>query len=80
MAIDPALGVKLVFIFGFLNLIFFLLIYLTCRCTPTRLPKKIVQSSFYQSFFKYHCYFWYLLLASLIAHMVIAYLTFGFPF
>ncbi|MBD3164648.1 hypothetical protein GF323_05605 [Candidatus Woesearchaeota archaeon] len=80
MALDPGLGIKLVYVFGWTNIITVLLVLFSCRCTPIRLPAKIRESAFYRSFYKYHCYYWWIFIASVIAHGAVAVTVFGNPF
>jgi hypothetical protein len=78
--INPALGIKLVYILGITNLIGLALVLLSCRCTLGLNSDKFSNSKFYMAIYKYHCYYWWLFIASVIAHAIIAFISFGNPF
>lgn len=72
---------KLIFSFGIINLIAGALIFFSCRCVSgNRLIGKLMKYPSYQRFFRYHCYIWWVLLASVIVHAVLAIGFFGVPF
>jgi hypothetical protein len=80
--LDIALGVKMVYVLGVTNVIGLLLVLLSCRCIPMigSLTAGLTKSKFYQSFYKYHCYYWMFFIISVILHAIVALLSFGFPF
>ena len=80
--LDPVLGIKLVYVLGITNIIGLLLVLFSCRCIPMigALTTGLVKSKWYQSFYRYHCYYWLFFITSVILHAIIALLTFGFPF
>jgi hypothetical protein len=82
---QPVTIARIVFILGIINLVSGMLIFMSCRCTPgsrivTRLTGNLMQYSAYKRFFSYHCYFWWILLPSVIAHAIFAFAIIGIPF
>ena len=80
--IPTTLGIQLVFTLGITNVIFFLLILLSCRCMGIlKLTNKLFEYKWYrEKFYKLHCYFWWGFILSVILHTVFAFLVFGSPF
>lgn len=78
--VDPLLAAKISYVTGIINVVFFIFIFLSCRCTPVHLPKKLRDSSLYKKIYNYHCYIWWFLLISLVFHVLFAIFTFGNPF
>jgi hypothetical protein len=76
--ISPALGLKLMIILGFTNLISLILVWFTCRCRHC-LIKSMKPNSFYSKLFNLHCLFWKILATSVIFHVIIGLMTFGIP-
>ncbi len=75
-----ALALKLTYIFGWLNIAGAILVILSCRCIPIRLPKPIAESKAYAGFYRYHCYYWIIFLGSVIVHAIFAMAAIGNPF
>jgi len=73
-------AVRIVFIFGIINFILFLLLFFSCRCPVAGIGRTWMKSETYQKYFRFHCYLWWFLLASVIIHMIFAILVFGIPF
>lgn len=80
MAIDPSLGIKIVYVLGWSNVVFLFLILFSCRCIIGLKSAALSRSKIYMAIYKYHCYYWWLLAASVILHAVIAFIVFGNPF
>lgn len=79
--IPPATITRLVFIFGITNLVAVLVIFFTCRCIPMwKLTHGIMKQKWYQSFYKFHCYLWWILFGSIVIHIILAFSLVGFPF
>lgn len=76
--IDPALGIKLIVILGFSNLLFLFLSWVTCRCRMKWI-KNMKPNSFYEKLFGLHCLFWKLFVLSVILHLIIVLMVFGIP-
>ncbi|MAG20348.1 hypothetical protein CL618_02860 [archaeon] len=72
--VDPLLGSKIVYVLGFVNIFGLLLVLFSCRCLGFRL--KIGASKFY----KYHCYYWWIFIISVLLHALLAFNVFGNPF
>ena len=71
---------RLIFILGIVNLLALMLIFFSCRCIPgSRLLSKLAKYTAYNRFFKYHCYIWWILWPSVIAHALLAIAFFGIP-
>jgi len=80
-AIDPALGVKLVYLLGITNVISFLLVALTCRCMiGVKFVNDMLKKPWYRWLFDHHCWYWRLFFLSVIIHITLALLVFGIPF
>ncbi len=72
---------KLIFTLGIINLVAGALIFFSCRCVSgNRMAGKLMKYSAYQRFFSYHCYIWWILLLSVIAHAILAIAFYGVPF
>lgn len=60
-------------IFGITNVIFLFLVLLSCRCMGSWGLVKF-QNEKYMKFYNLHCYFWYGLIISVVAHAVFAFM------
>ena len=81
--IDAALGIKLIYILGFTNVIGLILVLASCRCIPMNLSsifKDLMKSKTYLKFYNYHCYYWLFFILSVVLHALVAIIAFGFPF
>ncbi len=83
--LQPIVAARIVFIFGIINLVSGALIFLSCRCTPgsritMRITGNLMQYAVYKRFFGYHCYFWWVLVTSVIVHAIFAFTIIGIPF
>ncbi len=79
--IETALGLKLLFALGILNLIGLALVFFSCRClTGPRLANLLWKHDWYKKFYAKHCYYWCLFFASVLLHTVVALIVFGNPF
>ena len=66
---------------GYLNLIFFILIILTCRCIGFwRLTKGLMKYKWFQKIYSWHCWYWYIFILSVLLHAVTSFLLFGIGF
>jgi len=78
--VDTVLGIRLTYFFGILNLSILGLIFSTCRCMiGSRFVNDMLKRTWYKWLFDHHCWYWRLMAISLLSHMVLAYLSFGFP-
>ena len=73
-------AVRLAFIMGITNGILALLLFFSCRCPVTNFGKKWMASGSFQKFYKFHCYFWWIFLASVVIHIVFSIGLYGIPF
>jgi len=65
-------------ILGVLNITMATLLFSSCRCIPaSKLFRNIMDRPAYKSYFKYHCYIWYVFWPSVIVHAAIAFTVFG---
>lgn len=65
-------------ILGILNITMAVLLFSSCRCIPTsRLFRGIMDRPAYKSYYKYHCYLWYVFWPSVIVHATTAIVVFG---
>lgn len=76
--IDPATGARLVFILGITNIIGLLLVVFSCRCM-LGLRGGLGQSRRYMRFYRYHCYYWWLFIISVLLHSLVAIGVYGVP-
>ncbi len=78
--IEPIFGLRLVFVFGVINIIALLLIFFSCRCmVGIKFIQKMQRYRWYNRFYRWHCYYWWLLFISVILHSIIAFLLLGNP-
>lgn len=77
--IDPAIGFALVSVFGITNIVGMMLVILSCRCF-LGMRGRLSESGLYMGFYRYHCYYWWFFIASVMLHTVTAFLVFASPF
>ena len=78
--VDPALGAKLAYALGITNIIGIALVLLSCRCMAgKRLFNFLWKFGWYKKFYNLHCYYWWLFIASVLLHAVLAIDTYGNP-
>jgi len=80
MAIDTSIAIKVVYLLGWTNIIGLALVLLSCRCIIGLKPSSLSKSKIYMAIYKYHCYYWWFFIASVLAHAVFAIVAFGNPF
>lgn len=79
--IDALLSVRITFILGITNLIALALVAFSCRCIiGNKIADKLQNYSWYQKFYKKHCYYWWFLFVSVFFHAVFAIIAYGIPF
>ena len=72
---------RVIFVFGIINLVSGVLVLLTCRCIPgAKITSGLMGYAIYKSFYKYHCYIWWIFWVSVIVHAVFALALLGVPF
>ncbi len=72
---------QLVYILGIINLIGLVLVYFSCRCLVGKgVFAFLNRFSWYQKFYRLHCYWWYVFFASVFLHAVLAMIVYGNPF
>ncbi len=70
---DFLIDIKILYLLGLSNLLFFFLIFLSCRCVMGRqVFEWLWKNSWYQKFYAYHCYLWWGFFLSVLAHTLIA--------
>jgi hypothetical protein len=72
-------AIQILFIAGITNIIFLLLVLFSCRCILGRWS-KLGNNDRYLKFYKYHCYYWYGFIISVLIHTILAFYLFGWPF
>ncbi len=78
---DVLLAQRLVFAFGVVNFLALSALFLSCRCMGVRKPfSRMLHFKAFARFYKLHCYYWYILFGSVVAHLVIAIWVLGIPF
>jgi hypothetical protein len=75
---DAALGIKVIVLLGFSNLLFLILSWATCRCRAGWI-RKMKPGSFYEKIFNTHCLFWKLFVISVTLHLIVVLMVFGIP-
>jgi hypothetical protein len=71
---------QVLFIAGITNLIFLVLVALTCRCiTGFKFGIKWLQKSKFKKLYDWHCYYWIGFFVSVIIHTFLAFYLFGWP-
>ncbi|MEE9525954.1 MAG: hypothetical protein V3V78_05100 [Candidatus Woesearchaeota archaeon] len=66
--------VSIVRVAGIANLIFLFLVLASCRCVSIWGLNNLFNSEKYQKFYKYHCYYWYGLIISVVTHVIVSYI------
>ena len=77
---SPDILTKTVFILGALNIIFIVLVILTCRCMMPKSMKRLFKYKWYKKFYHLHKYFWWFFIISVFLHAVLAIIVYGNPF
>ena len=80
MAINPLVAIKIAYVLGWANIIGLALVLLSCRCIMGLKPSSLSKSNLYMWFYKYHCYYWWFFIASVILHAIMAIAGVGNPF
>ena len=70
---------KLAFVFGILNIIGLILYVFSCRCVLGRWV-DLSKNKKYMNFYKYHCYYLWFFIISVLVHSVLALIVYGNPF
>ncbi len=74
-------ALEVLFIAGIANLVFLLLVAFSCRCVGMfSLSSRWFNNKKFMKFYKYHCYYWYGFIISVLVHTVLAFYLFGWPF
>lgn len=78
---NALLGLRVVFALGIVNFLTLSALFLSCRCTGVRKPfSRMLHFKAFARFYKLHCYYWYILFVSVVAHLTIAIKVLGIPF
>jgi len=78
---DVLLAQRLVFAFGVVNFLTLSALFLSCRCMGSREPfSRLFRFKVFANFYRFHCYYWLILWASVVTHVVIAIKVLGIPF
>ncbi|MBI2662442.1 hypothetical protein HYX11_03205 [Candidatus Woesearchaeota archaeon] len=75
-----ALLPTLIFFLGLSNLLFLILVLLSCRCMLGTFVRKLWQYQWYQKFYSKHCYYWWGFTLSVFLHATLALYFYGIPF
>jgi hypothetical protein len=79
MAIDSQLAIKIVYLLGWTNIVGLVLVLLSCRCILGFKATTLSESKLYMKFYKYHCYYWWFFIASVMIHAIFAIIVLGNP-
>ena len=72
---------RLIFVLGVVNFLTLAALFLSCRCMGSREPfSRLFRFKIFENFYKFHCYYWLILWASVVTHLVIAIKVLGIPF
>jgi len=78
--LSAQVATRIIFSLGIINLVTGLLIFFSCRCLPgLKIGKSLMRHRWYQSFFKLHCYIWWVFWASVVVHAIFAIIYIGVP-
>ncbi len=62
---------------GIANIIFLVLVLISCRCMGMwKITSKLVNKSLFQKIYKYHCWYWYGFIISVLVHTITAFYIF----
>ena len=68
---------QIMFVSGITNIIFLILVLFSCRCIGFwRLTSKMLYNKKFQLFYKYHCWYWYGFIISVLVHTITAFYIF----
>jgi hypothetical protein len=78
---NALLGLRVVFALGIVNFLILSALFLSCRCMGARKPfSRMLHVKAFARFYKLHCYYWWILFGSVVAHLTIAVRVLGIPF
>lgn len=80
MAIDPLVTAKIAYVLGWTNIIGLILVLFSCRCIMNLKAEKLSRSKIYTKFYKYHCYYWWFFIISVLVHAIVAISAYGNSF
>lgn len=81
MLISPELGLQIIFLAGIANVLFLILIFFSCRCLAgPKITTWLFKYDWFKKVYKYHCYYWWGFLVSILIHTFMAFYIFGWPF
>ena len=63
---------NIILVTGIINLVFVLLLFFTCRFIPrSKLTKSWINQKWFKLLYRYHSYFWWVLIPSVLIHFVV---------
>jgi len=75
------LGFQIMFLLGIVNILSMLAVFFSCRClVGHKFVQAMMQKNWYRKFYSWHCMFWWIFFASVLAHTLLAFSVFGWPF
>ncbi len=78
---DPIFYMKATYILGWTNILFLLLVIISCRCLLNNWGlSRLNKSNIFMKIYKHHCIYWYFLIISVLLHGIFAITGFGNPF
>lgn len=78
--LNPLVVRNIILTLGIINFVSGLAIMITCRCLPTsKWGKGLMNYRPYKAFYKFHCFIWWVFWPSVMAHALLAIVTFGWP-
>ena len=74
-------ALRVVFALGLVNALALAALFFSCRCMGARKPfSSLFRFKIFSKLYKFHCYYWLILWASVITHLTIAIWVLGIPF
>ena len=63
---------NIILVTGIINLVFVLLLFFTCRFIPrAKMTKSWINQKWFKRLYRYHTYFWWVLIPSVLIHFAV---------
>jgi hypothetical protein len=78
---NTLVAIRVITVLGIINLVTGVLIFFSCRCLPgIKIGHGLMKYTWYQKFFKLHCYIWWIFWISVVVHAIFVMVYLGWPF
>ncbi len=75
--INQIIARQILLIAGITNIIFILLVFLSCRClSGSKISNWLLKYNWYNKFYTKHCYLWWAFFISVLIHTMLAFYLF----